>query len=169
MSRFIIRRTNDLLPSTCPQVRACCVLQDVSVPARSVPLFIRSPEIKKLLRGTGSQPLKAIGILKKLCNHPDLLDLPSDLDGSEEYFPEGYTPRDRRHVNPELSGKMMCCSASSKRSALPPTTRLCSSPTTRRLSMSSTHVPGESMGHVPPGRYHDDQQTTKAGGPLQRP
>ncbi|TQS32496.1 hypothetical protein Golomagni_07184 [Golovinomyces magnicellulatus] len=70
-------------------------------------LFIRSPEIKKLLRGTGSQPLKAIGILKKLCNHPDLLDLPSDLDGSEQYFPEGYTPRDRRYVNPELSGKMM--------------------------------------------------------------
>ncbi|PWN46676.1 hypothetical protein IE53DRAFT_15877 [Violaceomyces palustris] len=70
-------------------------------------LFIRSPEIKKLLRGSGSQPLKAIGILKKLCNHPDLLDLPSDLEGSEELFPEGYVPRDRRNVNPELSGKMM--------------------------------------------------------------
>ena len=70
-------------------------------------LFVRSPEIKTLLRGTGSQPLKAINMLKKLCNHPDLLDLPNELDGSEELFPEGYTPRDRRNVNAELSGKMM--------------------------------------------------------------
>lgn len=46
-------------------------------------LFISSPEIKKLLRGVGSQPLKAINILKKLCNHPELLDLPNDLAGSE--------------------------------------------------------------------------------------
>jgi len=53
-------------------------------------LFISSPEIQKLLRGKGSQPLKAIGLLKKLCNHPDLLDLPGDLPGSEESFPPGY-------------------------------------------------------------------------------
>lgn len=46
-------------------------------------LFISSPEIKKLLRGVGSQPLKTINILKKLCNHPELLDLPGDLQGSE--------------------------------------------------------------------------------------
>ena len=53
-------------------------------------LFISSPEIQKLLRGKGSQPLKAIGLLKKLCNHPDLLGLPGDLPGSEEFFPPGY-------------------------------------------------------------------------------
>ena len=53
-------------------------------------LFISSPEIQKLLRGKGSQPLKAIGLLKKLCNHPDLLDLPGDLPGSEEFLPPGY-------------------------------------------------------------------------------
>lgn len=53
-------------------------------------LFISSPEIQKLLRGKGSQPLKAIGLLKKLCNHPDLLDLPGDLPGSEEVFPPAY-------------------------------------------------------------------------------
>lgn len=50
--------------------------------------FISSPDIKKLLRGTGSQPLKAIGILKKLCNHPELLDLPDDLPGCEHLLPE---------------------------------------------------------------------------------
>jgi len=53
-------------------------------------LFISSPEIKRLLRGQESQPLKAINILKKLCNHPELLNLPDDLKGSEELIPEGY-------------------------------------------------------------------------------
>lgn len=108
VSRFIIRRTNDLLSKYLPvkyEHVVFCKMSSFQLDLYR--LFIRSPEIKKLLRGTGSQPLKAIGILKKLCNHPDLLDLPSDLEGSEQFFPEGYTPRDRRHVNPELSGKMM--------------------------------------------------------------
>ena len=54
-------------------------------------LFKSSPEIQRLLRGKGSQPLKAIGVLKKLCNHPGLLDLPNDLRGCEELLPPGYT------------------------------------------------------------------------------
>lgn len=53
-------------------------------------LFISSPEIKALLRGAESQPLKAINILKKLCNHPELLNLPDDLKGSEHLIPEGF-------------------------------------------------------------------------------
>jgi DNA repair and recombination protein RAD54 and RAD54-like protein len=53
-------------------------------------LFISSPEIKALLRGQDSQPLKAINILKKLCNHPELLDLPGDLRGSDHLIPEGF-------------------------------------------------------------------------------
>lgn len=53
-------------------------------------LFISSPEIKALLRGAESQPLKAINILKKLCNHPELLDLPKDLHGSGKLIPEGF-------------------------------------------------------------------------------
>lgn len=53
-------------------------------------LFISSPEIKALLRGTDSQPLKAINILKKLCNHPELLNLPDDLRGSEHLIPDGF-------------------------------------------------------------------------------
>ncbi len=52
--------------------------------------FITSPEIKALLRGQDSQPLKAINILKKLCNHPELLNLPDDLRGSEAFIPEGF-------------------------------------------------------------------------------
>lgn len=53
-------------------------------------LFIKSPEIQALLRGQNSQPLKAINILKKLCNHPELLDLPNDLRGSDNLIPEGF-------------------------------------------------------------------------------
>jgi len=53
-------------------------------------LFITSPDIKALLRGKESQPLKAINVLKKLCNHPELLDLPSDLKGSESLIPDGF-------------------------------------------------------------------------------
>lgn len=52
--------------------------------------FIKSPEIKDLLRGKNSQPLKAINLLKKLCNHPELLDLPKDLPGCKNLIPEGF-------------------------------------------------------------------------------
>jgi len=78
-------------------------------------LFISSPEIKALLRGTDSQPLKAINILKKLCNHPELLNLPDDLRGSEGLIPEGFggagiTGRDRNKnygVHCEWGGKFL--------------------------------------------------------------
>lgn len=70
--------------------------------------FINSPDLKKLLRGVGCQPLKMLGILRKLCNHPDLLDLHQDIPGSEKCFPEGYTSKDSRApARPELSGKMV--------------------------------------------------------------
>lgn len=63
--------------------------------------FVQSKEIKNLLKGTGSQPLKAITMLKKLCNHPALLDkdaFPAEL------FPPGF---DFNGVQPELGGKMV--------------------------------------------------------------
>lgn len=107
VSQFIIRRTNDILSKYLPvkyEHVVFCKLSPFQLALYD--LFIRSPSIRRLLRGVGSQPLKAIGILKKLCNHPDLLDLPDDLDGSEDLFPEGYKPKDRRHVAVELSGKM---------------------------------------------------------------
>lgn len=78
-------------------------------------LFIQSPDIKALLRGVNSQPLKAINILKKLCNHPELLDLPNDLQGSEKLIPEGFcgagaTARDRgrnQSVRCDWGGKFL--------------------------------------------------------------
>jgi DNA repair and recombination RAD54-like protein len=110
VTKFIIRRTNDLL-SKYRVYRLLESIQALVNPMLLVPvkyeqvvfcglsdfqlslyrLFIASPEIKALLRGAQSQPLKAINILKKLCNHPELLKLPEDLRGCDHLIPEGFT------------------------------------------------------------------------------
>ena len=97
VNKFIIRRTNDILSKYLPVKYEHVVFCNLA--AFQIDLynhFINSPDIKSLLRGKGSQPLKAIGLLKKLCNHPDLLSLPDDLPGAEAFFPEDYVPRDAR-------------------------------------------------------------------------
>ncbi|KAL4748293.1 hypothetical protein BDW72DRAFT_205739 [Aspergillus terricola var. indicus] len=112
VNKFIIRRTNDILSKYLPVKYEHVVFCNLSQFQLDLyKHFIDSPEIKSLLRGKGSQPLKAIGILKKLCNHPDLLNLSTDLPGCEHAFPEDYVPveargRDR-DVRPWYSGKMM--------------------------------------------------------------
>ena len=111
VNKFIIRRTNDILSKYLPvkyEHVVFCNLAPFQLDLYNH--FIQSPEIKSLLRGKGSQPLKAIGMLKKLCNHPDLLNLPDDLPGCEEYFPDDYVPKDARgrdrDVKSWYSGKM---------------------------------------------------------------
>ncbi|KAK1766565.1 P-loop containing nucleoside triphosphate hydrolase protein [Phialemonium atrogriseum] len=111
VNKFIIRRTNDILSKYLPvkyEHVVFCNLAPFQLDLYNY--FITSPDIQALLRGKGSQPLKAIGILKKLCNHPDLLDLESDLPGSDEVYPEGYVPPDQRgrdrEPKPWFSGKM---------------------------------------------------------------
>ncbi|KAI0093730.1 DNA repair protein, SNF2 family [Irpex rosettiformis] len=116
VTKFIIRRTNDLLSKYLPvkyeQVVFC---RPSNLQLELYRLFIKSPEIQALLRGTDSQPLKAINILKKLCNHPELLDLPSDLRGSDHLIPEGFggagaSARERgrnQDVHCEWSGKFL--------------------------------------------------------------
>lgn len=112
VNKFIIRRTNELLSKYLPVKYEHVVFCNMSQFQRGLyNHFIQSPEIKSLLRGKGSQPLKAIGLLKKLCNHPDLLDLANDLPGCEHTFPEDYSPPDSRGRDREVkswySGKMM--------------------------------------------------------------
>jgi DNA repair and recombination protein RAD54 and RAD54-like protein len=111
VNKFIIRRTNDILSKYLPvkyEHVVFCNLAPFQLDLYHY--FIKSPEIQALLRGKGSQPLKAIGMLKKLCNHPDLLDLSDDLPGSEQYWPEDYVPKEGRgrdrDVKPWYSGKM---------------------------------------------------------------
>ncbi|KAF9248573.1 hypothetical protein DTO006G1_6972 [Penicillium roqueforti] len=112
VNKFIIRRTNELLSKYLPVKYEHVVFCNMSQFQRGLyNHFIKSPEIQSLLRGKGSQPLKAIGLLKKLCNHPDLLDLANDLPGCEHTFPEDYSPPDSRGRDREIkswySGKMM--------------------------------------------------------------
>jgi DNA repair and recombination protein RAD54 and RAD54-like protein len=111
VNKFIIRRTNDILSKYLPVKYEHVVFCNLAPFQKDLyNHFIQSPEIKSLLRGKGSQPLKAIGLLKKLCNHPDLLDLPTDLPGSEEFFPDDFVPKDARgrdrDVKAWYSGKM---------------------------------------------------------------
>jgi len=111
VNKFIIRRTNDILSKYLPvkyEHVVFCNLAPFQLDLYNY--FITSPDIQALLRGKGSQPLKAINILKKLCNHPDLLDLATDLPGCESCWPEDYVPRDARgrdrDIKPWYSGKM---------------------------------------------------------------
>ncbi|EPE26953.1 P-loop containing nucleoside triphosphate hydrolase [Glarea lozoyensis ATCC 20868] len=111
VNKFIIRRTNDILSKYLPvkyEHVVFCNLAPFQLDLYNH--FISSPDIKALLRGKGSQPLKAIGMLKKLCNHPDLLNLPDDLPGCENFYPEDYVPKDARgrdrDIKPWYSGKM---------------------------------------------------------------
>ncbi|KAJ2906143.1 DNA repair protein rhp54 [Zalerion maritima] len=111
VNKFIIRRTNDILSKYLPvkyEHVVFCNLAPFQVDLYNY--FITSPSIQALLRGKGSQPLKAIGMLKKLCNHPDLLDLAADLPGCEQSWPDDYVPKDARgrdrDIRPWYSGKM---------------------------------------------------------------
>lgn len=111
VNKFLIRRTNDILSKYLPvkyEHVVFCGLAPFQLNLYNY--FIKSPDIQALLRGKGSQPLKAINILKKLCNHPDLLNLCEDLPGSEVCYPEGYMPKEARgrdrDVHPWYSGKM---------------------------------------------------------------
>lgn len=112
VNKFIIRRTNDLLSKYLPRKYEHVVFCNLSSFQRDLyNHFLKSPDIKSLLKGKGSQPLKAIGMLKKLCNHPDLLDLPADLPGCDTFFPEDFVPKDSRgrdrDVKTHYSGKML--------------------------------------------------------------
>ncbi|PHZ14504.1 SNF2 family N-terminal domain-containing protein [Rhizopus microsporus ATCC 52813] len=104
VSKFTIRRTNDILTKYLPtkyEHVVFCKLAPLQEALYNV--FLTSPEIKTLLRGQGSQPLKAITLLKKLCNHPNLLNLPDDLYGSESVLPPNY--HNSKRIDPSFSGK----------------------------------------------------------------
>ncbi|GAM85532.1 hypothetical protein ANO11243_035390 [Dothideomycetidae sp. 11243] len=112
VNKFIIRRTNDILSKYLPVKYEHVVFCNMAPFQKDLyTWFLQSPDIKALLRGKGSQPLKAIGMLKKLCNHPDLLNLPDDLPGCEQFYPEDFVPKDSRgrdrDVKSWYSGKMM--------------------------------------------------------------
>lgn len=113
VNKFIIRRTNDILSKYLPVKYEHVVFCNLAPFQKDLyNHFIQSPDIKNLLKGKDSQPLKAIGLLKKLCNHPDLLDLEKDLPGADRYYPDDFVPKGARSyrdrdVQTWYSGKMV--------------------------------------------------------------
>ncbi|KAF2647857.1 hypothetical protein K491DRAFT_671558 [Lophiostoma macrostomum CBS 122681] len=112
VNKFIIRRTNDILSKYLPVKYEHVVFCNLAPFQKGLyNHFIQSPDIKSLLRGKGSQPLKAIGMLKKLCNHPDLLDVQEDLPGCDNILPDDFVPKDARGRDRDVkvwySGKML--------------------------------------------------------------
>ncbi|RKP08376.1 P-loop containing nucleoside triphosphate hydrolase protein [Thamnocephalis sphaerospora] len=111
-NRFIIRRTNDLLSKYLPTKYEHVVFCRMgSLQQRLYKQFTSSPAVRRLLESredrrstpSGTSPLQIITRLKKLCNDPALLDLPAELDGSEEILPKGWR---RTNLEP-LEGKML--------------------------------------------------------------
>jgi len=58
-----------------------------------------------------SQSLKASGLLKKLCNEPDLLNISEDWPGCASWFIDGYVPKEGRKTESKVevwySGKKL--------------------------------------------------------------
>ncbi|KAJ3285465.1 DNA-dependent ATPase protein rad54 [Borealophlyctis nickersoniae] len=103
-NKFIIRRTAELLTKYLPvkyEHVVFCKLSDTQLGLYRQ--FSQSKEVNRLLSGAGSQPLKAIMMLKKLCNHPALLDQ-KDFRFGRSLFPDGF---DFNQCQPEFSGKML--------------------------------------------------------------
>ncbi|KND02005.1 uncharacterized protein SPPG_02511 [Spizellomyces punctatus DAOM BR117] len=104
-NKFIIRRTAELLTKYLPvkyEHVVFCKFTDMQL--NLYKHFTQSKEVKKLLSGSGSQPLKAITFLKKLCNHPALLDRKDFGAGASTLFPQDFDPTG---CQSQFSGKML--------------------------------------------------------------
>ena len=66
--------------------------------------FMTTKAVKQMLNGTStSQPLKMVTLLKKLCNHPALLE-EKDLADVRNIFPSNFNPK---AVQTEFSSKFV--------------------------------------------------------------
>ncbi|CCJ29865.1 unnamed protein product [Pneumocystis jirovecii] len=110
VNKFIIRRTNDILSKYLPVKYEHVVFCNLSPFQKDLyKSFVSSREVNNLVKGIGNQPLKAIDFLKKLCNHPTLLDIENDLKQFEHCFPNDFIPKNSkdRDIKIWYSGKMM--------------------------------------------------------------
>lgn len=112
VSKFIIRRTNDILSKYLPCKYEHVIFVNLKPFQNNLyKQLLKSRDVKKLVKGDGgSQPLKAIGVLKKLCNHPNLLDFEkefADIDDDDLKIPNDYEPPSSksRDVQTQYSGK----------------------------------------------------------------
>ena len=119
--RFIIRRSNDILAKYLPVKYEHVVFVGLTEFQENVyQHYLQSKEVNKILRvqegsAGGTQSLQGINILKKICTHPDLVDLDEDIPGVDKFLPSDYEPPSRRMqgrnrqgaVRPWYSGKFM--------------------------------------------------------------
>ncbi|KAG4304787.1 hypothetical protein PORY_001840 [Pneumocystis oryctolagi] len=112
VSRFIIRRTNDILSKYLPVKYEYVIFCNLTSFQKDLyQSLISSREVNNIVKGTGSQPLKAIDFLKKLCNHPDLLDVEDDLKNFKHCFPDDFISKGLKDRDKDMkiwySGKMI--------------------------------------------------------------
>lgn len=117
VSKFIIRRTNDILSKYLP----CKYEHVIFVNLKPMQLdlynkLLSSRQMKSVIEAGqempdpnknkgGNAPLRAIGTLKKLCNHPNLLDWENELETDDIPDELLHQTSNRREVNTEWSGK----------------------------------------------------------------
>lgn len=117
VSPLIIRRTNDILSKYLPVKYEHVVFCNLAPFQKALYMQFRtSKEAKSLLNSDkkteGTSTLNAINILKRLCNHPDLLKLPEQIEGCRKVFPDDYAPPEERgsrdrDIYPHFSSKFL--------------------------------------------------------------
>lgn len=116
VSKFIIRRTNDILSKYLPCKYEHVIFINLKPWQNHIyKKLLKSRLMKNLIKQSdsgstgGSQPLRAIGILKKLCNHPNLIDLEKEFgdnfDPDELNIPSDFKNSGSRDVQTKYSGK----------------------------------------------------------------
>lgn len=115
VDKCMIRRTSDLLSKYLPkkiELIICINLTELQTDLYK--RFLKTSFVKDVVAESdepkGGSSLKAITILKKLCNHPQLVyeDLKSEKDANYRslisHFPDSF--KNNTKVNPEFSGKL---------------------------------------------------------------
>ncbi|CCE62711.1 hypothetical protein TPHA_0D00680 [Tetrapisispora phaffii CBS 4417] len=114
VSKFIIRRTNDILSKYLPCKYEHVIFVNLKPFQRDVyKSIIKTKEVAEAVKNSkkgGSMMLRSIGLLKKLCNHPDLINLEEELDNLDDslVIPDDYNISNAaksRDVRIEFSGK----------------------------------------------------------------
>ncbi|KAI7863382.1 P-loop containing nucleoside triphosphate hydrolase protein [Spinellus fusiger] len=111
VSKFTIRRTNNLLTKYLPvKYEHVVFCRPSNIQSLLYKNYLKSNEVKKHLTDENSQPLNAINILKKLCNHPCLLK-PEDIEGSKDILGNNHSINSHdKQLDVSLSGKFIVLS-----------------------------------------------------------
>lgn len=111
---IILRRTADILSNFLPPKKEMVLFCSPSPEQiRIYQSILASNDVRSLLRGDAGNGLLQIGVLRKLCNTPELLRRDSEADGASatktlvgdmaRYFPPNFVRNDAR-----FSGKLVC-------------------------------------------------------------